>query len=91
MSSHRVFLLVVFSCLIGGLLGCERDPNARKQKFLESGAHYFAKEEFPAAVVEFSNALQIDPNFAPAHFQLGECFLKMRRFPEAYRELQRGK
>jgi tetratricopeptide (TPR) repeat protein len=74
---------------MGGLLGCERDPNVRKQRFLESGNHYFAKEEFPAAVVEFSNALQVDPNFAPAHFQLAECYLKMQRFSDAYRELQR--
>jgi tetratricopeptide (TPR) repeat protein len=89
MPSHRILILLVISCVIGGFLGCERDPNIRKQKFLESGSHYFVKEEFPAAVVEFSNALQIDPNFAPAHFQLAECFLKMQRFPEAYRELQR--
>ena len=89
MSLRRVLVYLLFSCLIGGFLGCERNPNVRKQKFLESGNRYFAKEEFPAAVVEFSNALQVDPNFAPAHSQLAECYLKMQRFPDAYRELQR--
>ena len=89
MSWRRVLVYLLFSCLMGSLLGCERDPNVRKQKFLESGNHYFAKEEFPAAVVEFSNALQVDPSFGPAHFQLAECYLKMQRFPDAYRELQR--
>ncbi|MGE5053345.1 MAG: tetratricopeptide repeat protein [Acidobacteriota bacterium] len=74
---------------MGVLLGCERDPNIRKQTFLESGNRYFAEEEFPAAVVEFSNALQVDPTFAPAHFQLAQCYLKMQRFQDAYAQLQR--
>lgn len=89
MSQRRVLILLLSSCLIAGLLGCERDPNVRKRKFLDSGNRYLAGEEFPAAVVEFSNALQVDPNFAPAHYQLAECYLKMQRFPDAYRELQR--
>lgn len=89
MSWRRALVYLLFSCLIGVLLGCERDPNIRKQKFLESGNRYFAKEEFPAAVIEFSNALQVDPNFAAAHFQLAQCYLKMQRFPDAYGELRR--
>jgi tetratricopeptide (TPR) repeat protein len=89
MSWRRALVYLLFSCLIGVLLGCERDPNIRKQKFLESGNRYFAQEEFPAAVIEFSNALQVDPNFVAAHFQLAQCYLKMQRFPDAYGELRR--
>src|SRR5579863_5412007 len=87
----RLPLLIsaLLSAMLASSLACQRDPNVRKQKFLESGNHYVAQERCPAAVVEFSNALQVDPNFAAAHYQLALCYLKMQRFPDAYRELQR--
>jgi tetratricopeptide (TPR) repeat protein len=75
--------------LLGLLLSCERNPNVQKQKFLESGNRYFDGGKLTEAVLEFSNAVQIDPRFALAHFRLGECYLRLQRFPDAYRELQR--
>jgi hypothetical protein len=40
----RVAPLVVAVCFIVALLtGCSRDPNVRKQKYLESGQRYFDK------------------------------------------------
>src|SRR5579863_5593588 len=87
---RRPFLIsALLRAMLASSLACQRDPNVRKQKFLESGNHYVAQERCPAAVVEFSNALQVDPNFAAAHYQLALCYLKMQRFPDAYRELQR--
>jgi len=78
--------LVVCSCVI--LQGCNRNPALAKQKYLEKGARYLQKGDFPAAAIEFSNAVQADPRSAAAHLDLGEVYLKMQRFPEAYRELQ---
>lgn len=90
MNAHRPIVFLLLGAALTGSLACERNPTARKQRFVESGDRYFDKGEFPEAVVEFSNALQIDPNLAAAHFKLGESYLKMQRFPDAYRELQRA-
>src|ERR1700722_4636036 len=94
-TSHSIMHAVRFSlalvcafCLVA-TLGCSRDPNARKQKYFASGNRYFEKGKFPEAAIEFSNALQVDPQYAAAHFKLAESYLKMQRFPDAYRELAR--
>jgi tetratricopeptide (TPR) repeat protein len=82
--------LLTLACSLTGFLGCDRDPNVKKQKFVASGDRYFEKGEYPEAIIEYSNAIQADPQYGAAHFKLGESFLKTQRFPEAYRELQRA-
>jgi tetratricopeptide (TPR) repeat protein len=89
MHISRWLVFTFLSAVLAGSLACERNPDINKQKFLESGNRFFEKGDFPAAIIQFSNALQIDPNFAAAHFKLGESYLKMQRLPDAYRELQR--
>ena len=79
--------LFIFVSLSLVTAGCFRDPNARKQKYLESGTHYFQQGKYPEAAIQFGNALQIDKNFAPAHYQLARCFLRQNLFSNAYREL----
>ena len=74
----------------GGLFsGCTRDPNVRKQKYLESGNSYLATGKYREASIEYQTALQIDAEFLPAHVQLAEAWLKMGAFPQAARELSR--
>ena len=88
--SHSKHLLSTgILVLFGLLLSCQRNPAVQKQKFFESGNRYLETERFTEAVLEFSNAVQIDPRFASGHFKLGECYLRLQRYPEAYRELQR--
>src|SRR5437588_12699774 len=89
MRAFRVLGVSVCACALAIAPGCNRNPNVRKQKYLESGTRYFEKSEFPEAVIELSNALQVDPQYAAAHFKLGESYLKMQRFSYAYRELER--
>jgi tetratricopeptide (TPR) repeat protein len=85
----RFFELLVCVWLLTATLGCSRDPNVRKLKYFDSGNRYFEKGQFSEAAIEFSNAVQVDPQYAAAHFKLGESYLKMQRFPDAYRELDR--
>jgi len=54
----RLFLVCF---LIAALfMGCSRDPNVRKQKYLESGDRYFAKGRYREAAIQYSNAVQVD-------------------------------
>src|SRR5580698_5478263 len=79
----------VLICVPLFFIGCSRDPNVRKQKYLESGERYFAKAQFTAASIQFRNALQVDPQFAAAHYQLARTYLKVREWDNAFQELQR--
>lgn len=80
---------LVFGLLAVLLLGCSRDPNVRKQKYLRSGEQYFQKGSYREAAIEFTNAVQIDPAYADAHYQLAQVYLKLQQWANAYRELAR--
>jgi len=79
-------------CLLVTLFlpGCSRDPNVKKQKYLDSGLRYFQQQRYREAVIQFSNAVQVDPSFAQAHYQLGESFVKLQNWPQAFAELSRA-
>jgi tetratricopeptide (TPR) repeat protein len=83
------FVAFFLLCLIIIGSGCSADPNVKKQKYLESGNRYFEKAQYREAVIQFSNAVQVDPRFAAAHFRIAESYLKMKVWSDAYRELER--
>jgi tetratricopeptide (TPR) repeat protein len=55
-------------------VGCS-DPAAKKQRFFESGNRFFKEANYPSAIIEFRNAIQIDPRFGDARKQLAESYL----------------
>jgi cellulose synthase operon protein C len=90
MKKHPWSQIVILGLLQVGLLaGCSRDPNVRKQKYLESGQRYFAKQKYREASIQYLNAIQTDPRYAEAHYQLALCYLKMDLQSNAQEELLR--
>lgn len=84
-------LLLGLVMQIGFLLaGCTHNPNVRKQKFVEDGDRYFAREKFREALLTYGRALQIDPRFATAHYKIAQCQLKLANWASAFQELQRA-
>jgi len=79
-------LCALLACV---LTGCTRDPNARKQKYFDSGEKYFTQGKYREAAIQYSNALQIDPRFAQAHFQLSQSYLRIGDSQRAFQELTR--
>ena len=71
------------------LSGCFRDPNVRKQKYLESGQKYSAQGKDREAVIQYFNALKIDKNFAEAHYALAQSYLHMSDWRDAFIEIRR--
>src|ERR1700674_649938 len=75
-------------CVLAALFtGCSRDPNVRKQKYLESGQRYFDKGQYREAEIQFENAIQVDSRFADAHYKLALAAMKLQQWPTAYQEL----
>jgi tetratricopeptide (TPR) repeat protein len=83
----RLFLVGFFITAL--FTGCSRDPNVRKQKFLESGDRYFSQAKYREAAIQYSNAVQIDSRFAQAHYQLGQTYLRLGDSQRAFQELSR--
>src|SRR5271165_5817051 len=81
---------VVAVCLLGALMtGCSKDPNVRKQKYLESGQRYYDKGQYREAEIQFQNAIQVDSRFADAHYKLAQTAMKLEQWPLAYQELSK--
>jgi len=84
----RFWYAVAAVCLLAALLtGCSRDPNVRKQKYLESGQRYFDKGQYREAAIQFQNAIQVDSRFVDAHYKLALTAMKLQQWPTAFQEL----
>ena len=75
--------------LLAALLGCRHDPNVQKQKYFESGQRYFDNGKYREAVIQFSNALQVDSRFVDAHYQLAQSHIKLQEWNQAYEQLEK--
>src|SRR5258708_18732101 len=85
----RVTTILAVSLSIGFTMGCHRDPNKEKQRYLESGKRYADEGKPKEATIQFSNALKVDHNFAEAHYQLSKVFIKQGSILQAFQELRR--
>jgi tetratricopeptide (TPR) repeat protein len=63
---------VVLALVVG--VACVDDAT-RLENHRARGEAYFEAEEYPEAVIEFKNVLQIDPNDVVAHFGLARAYL----------------
>src|SRR3984885_12790820 len=88
--SVSVPLLLACSLLTALCTGCSRDPNIRKQKYLDSGEKYAAEGKYREAVIQFRNAILIDSRFAHAHYDLSQAYLKLGDSNDAFQELTRS-
>ena len=84
---HKFLFLLMIFCVVG--TGCSRNPNVRKQKYLESGERYLQKGKYAEAVIQFGNSIQVDSGFAEAHYQLAQVYVKLRQWTSAYQERTR--
>ncbi len=79
----------VVSLALAVTAGCNRDPNVRKQKYLESGKRYEANGKYREAALQFLNALKLDKNYSDAHYEMAKTYMKMDSAALAYAELMK--
>jgi len=80
----------VVALLLAAHVACAGDPNERKQRFLRSGDAYFAQNRYAEAVIEYRNAVQIDPRFAEARVKLAEAHARLGDAAGALQEYVRA-
>jgi len=66
------------------VLGCNLDPQVRKQKYFDSAMTHLRKGDPAKAVLDLRNALQVDPNFAEAANVLAELYARSGNYRSAY-------
>ena len=82
---------LVLALLMAGVLvsaGCS-SPETRMRKAFEKGLALSKDGETKKAILEFRNAVQIDPKFVDARFELGVCLLQLRSYEAALGELKK--
>lgn len=70
--------------------GCSGSPEQRKQAFLQSGNEYFEAGKYPEAIIEYSNAVQVDAQFAEARLKLAEAYERVGDVPRAVGQIIRA-
>ena len=87
---HGALWLALIALLTLTVVACSLTSDEKKQKALERGERYAKQAKFNEAIIEFRNALQIDPQFAPVLHGLGRAYAAKSWFGDAWRELTRA-
>ncbi|BCA79476.1 XrtA/PEP-CTERM system TPR-repeat protein PrsT [Desulfuromonas sp. AOP6] len=75
--------LLVMCCL---LVACNRQT---KESLYQEGLSLSAQGNYRGAVVLFKNALEKDPNYFEARFQLGNAYLETGKYERAFNEFEK--
>jgi tetratricopeptide (TPR) repeat protein len=92
MSFNLRRLTILFALVLPAsflMFSCHRDPATRIQKAMERGDREFSAGKYPEAIIYYGQALQVDSNYAQAHYKLAQSQIKMGSFASASRELAR--
>ena len=73
--------LILFAAACG-------DPTEKLGEHITRADGYLETEDFAEAIIEYKNALQLDPNNAAAHWGLARAYTGDRKLREAYWELK---
>jgi tetratricopeptide (TPR) repeat protein len=84
------FASLCFAPLLIFLAGCSRDPAIGRQKYIQSGIRYMEKDKVQEAVIQFQNAIKLDPRSSEAFYQLGKAHLANRDSVGAYAVLRQA-
>ncbi len=71
------------------LVSCASDPQKAKAKYLAAGQGYMKKGQYGDAVIEFRNALRLDPRFVEAYYELAQADLAQHDWRSAYGSLEK--
>lgn len=86
---RRIILFVPILTLLFATAACNRSPEARKQRLMESGQSYVKKGKYPEARIEFMRAVQLDPRFVDAYYQLAQVNSALHQWGDAFAALQK--
>src|SRR5579884_834831 len=66
------------------LAGCMRTPAEKEARFMKRGNDFVAKHDYPRAILEFRNAIQVMPKDAEPIYRLGLVYTQMGDYRTAF-------
>ena len=87
--SRNIWLVVTALVVLGCLFGCST-MEQKRDKFVNEGKVLYEKGDFVRARLQFKNALQIDPKYAPALLWVAKTEVKTENFRGAFGALQQA-
>ncbi|MCC6291022.1 MAG: tetratricopeptide repeat protein [Bryobacterales bacterium] len=88
--AKRTTIHVILAILAILSLAACGSPETQKKRLLEAGNKYFKENKFKEASIIYRKALQKDARYGEAYYRLGLSELRMGRFGEALRALERA-
>ena len=82
---HGSVLVSILLMLLAA--GCS-NPEEKKSAHYQKGIEYQEKGNTDAAILEFKNAVQVDPKFADARYQLALAYLESGDIKSAFKEFK---
>ena len=70
MKRYGIFLISLFFC--SGAVFAQINPDALRH--FNEGVNFYNRNDFDSAIVEFSNAIAIYPQYADAYLERGNCY-----------------
>jgi len=72
------------------LASCARDPQKAKTNYVQKGVAYMKKGQYSSAVIEYRNALKIDPTYVDAYIKLAQADEALGDGNSAYAALEKA-
>ncbi|MGB6822875.1 MAG: tetratricopeptide repeat protein, partial [Candidatus Acidiferrales bacterium] len=72
------------------LASCARDPQKAKANYVQKGVAYMKKGQYSSAVIEYKNALKIDPTYVDAYIKLAQADEALGDAQSSYAALEKA-
>lgn len=87
---HALTAVPLLALVILAAGACSEDPESAKEKYFASANQYFEQKKFREAIVEYRNAVNIDPRFGEARLKLAASYLQIGDVANGLREQVRA-
>lgn len=88
-TQNKNLICFLLCALLMATTSCSNDLE-KKEAHYNKGMEYVTADNTKAAILEFRNAVQIDPKFANARYQLALAYLKNNEVKQAFKQFQRA-
>jgi tetratricopeptide (TPR) repeat protein len=86
----RGLAAAIVACQLAAITACSVDRDAKKHQLLAAGDSFVAQKQFKEALLEYRNAVQLDPMFGEARVKLAAAYEQVGDGTNALREYVRA-
>src|SRR5687767_3673900 len=72
------------------IIGCKGDPKVNRDKYYSSAEQYLKSERYEEAVIQFRNALALDPDHVPSYLGSAKAFQRLGNHQSALEAFQKA-